>query len=136
MLFDKIRLIDTKKLQKLLIFCRHLLAITKFLWYYQYIMNLSKNVILRRYIAEYDYRQYFLDVVLRCVAVFVFSYLMALLLHSIFGYDGFWLFLVECMSIAVATGIVIFILGLKSQERRMVTVKLLDRINHLLRNRI
>ena len=93
-------------------------------------------VILRRYIAEYDYRQYFLDVVLRCVAVFVFSYLMALLLHSIFGYDGFWLFLVECMSIAVATGIVIFILGLKSQERRMVTVKLLDRINHLLRNRI
>ena len=32
----------------MLIIYRHLLAIAKFLWYYQYVINLSKNVIVRR----------------------------------------------------------------------------------------
>ena len=89
------------------------------------ILSLAVRIVLvKKKVEAYSLRLYANDVVWRCLVVLVFSWLLAIYIHHLISYDSFIIFLAECLLLALSTSLVIFILGLKRKEKKLVTEKL------------
>lgn len=78
--------------------------------------------LLHKMIPSYNVHVYMLDVVLRCMLLFVSSLLLSYLIKSNFSDNIINLFITLFASFAT-TFLIIFVFGLKKNERRMVILK-------------
>lgn len=92
--------------------------------------------LIKRKVYAYSFRLYFIDVVLRCLVVLIFSFSLAILIHQLIEYKNFVTFLFECIILTITTSIVILMLGFKQEERAIILSKVANRINFLNGNRL
>ena len=90
-----------------------------------------RMALVMKKVSEYSFRLYASDVVLRCFVVLAFSLLAAILIHRMIGYEIFVVFLGECMILALSTTMVIFLLGLKRDERILLVSKLTKSVKRI-----
>ena len=81
-------------------------------------------IILKGIVSKYSYYTYIKDVVIRCCIVIIASYYASSYLHNIIGHNNFGIFLLECTLITITTTSIIWLLGLKAEEKRYVKHKI------------
>lgn len=86
-------------------------------------------IILKGLVSKYSYYTYTKDVVIRCCIVIIASYYVSTYLHDIISYNNFCIFLLECTLITIATTSIIWLLGLKTEERCYVKTKIQKRLH-------
>ena len=86
--------------------------------------------IIRYYLPEYDFKEYFIYVVLRCLGILAISYYISLQLFQ--GFDvSFSSFLITSFASLIITTITIFFLGINHNERIFIIDKIEDSFNFL-----
>lgn len=90
---------------------------------------IMRIVILKKMVETYNYYIYIKDVVIRCFIVICTSYFAASYIHTLIEYDNFIVFLMECIAITTTVSSIIFVLGLKTEERSFVISKIKKHIS-------
>lgn len=87
-----------------------------------FIAVIFRFALLRKMIPSYNMHVYLLDVVLRCMLLFVFSLLLSYFIKNNFSDNIVNLFITLSASFCT-TGFIIFVFGLKKNERKMIILK-------------
>lgn len=83
----------------------------------------TRFFLLKKIIPEYDYKHFFLNIVLKNVVLFVFCYLISLYMHSMFEENFVNMLFTSLLSVLI-TGYSVFRIGLRSEERTWVCNKI------------
>ena len=87
-----------------------------------FIAVIFRFALLRKMIPSYNMHDYLLDVVLRCILLFVFSLLLSYFIKNNFS-DNIVNLLITLFASFCATSFIIFVFGLKKNERRTIILK-------------
>ncbi len=90
-----------------------------------------RMALVKRKVGAYSFRLYAIDVIFRCFAVLSIACVVAIFIHHTIVYESFIAFLGECLLLAFSTTVIIFLFGLKREERMLLTSKLAKSVKHL-----
>lgn len=85
--------------------------------------------LIHRYVRGYSYADYYFNVVVRCLVVFVISFLICMWLARNV-YNGFVGFLLSVFMCIVIISIVVFVIGMQSSERSKVIQIMRKKLQH------
>ena len=84
--------------------------------------------LINRYVEGYSLVEYFMQVVLRCIFVFVLSYLLCHMLSLLFK-PSFIDFIISSILYVVVIGLTIFVLGIGRYERNLLVSRMIKTIH-------
>ena len=91
---------------------------------------LLRIVILKRYESACCVKEYLLDCIVRCVLIFLIGYGLSCFIYSIVGGNTLYSLILNTVISIVTYGLIVFLLGLKQNERKMILRKVQGLINY------